>query len=384
MDGPTLKELPLFNTIGYPERKNVLASLKRPLSGYLGGSTPRGGYWTDRLETEWCDTFGCRYSIPCNSATSGLLAACMAAGVGPGDRVWTTTYSMSATAACAMVLGAVVSFIDIEPIRYSLNYALLNEAQPPRVLIVTNLFGHPAHLAVLRAWCDDKGVIMIEDNAQSIFAKENGKYAGTIGHMGVFSLNVHKHLQVGEGGVICTNEPEFSARLRHAINHGELAGASYYNIGLNLRMTEPTAAMACAQLAKGEKIVEGRKRIANAISYMMRGAFRVKAPITDIDCTHSFYVWAGRVEPPWGVLKFVHELNIRGFPIRAGYSKPLNQVFRIGGYFPMTHKIEDSIITYEVCTYDPKAHHIARMREIVEYVSESMGRTEQWTSQAAK
>lgn len=300
MDGPTLKELPLFNTIGFPERRNVLASLKRPLSGYIGGGTPRGGYWTDRLEEEWCEAFGCRYSIPCNSATSGLLAACMAAGVGAGDRVWTTPYSMSATAACAVVLGAEVKFVDIEPLRYSIAYGNLCITDPvngpPKALIVTNLFGHPAHLSVLRSWCDTNGVIMIEDNAQSIFAKEYGKYAGTIGHMGVFSLNVHKHLQVGEGGVVCTNDPGFSARLRHAINHGELAHSI---TGLNLRMTEPTAAMASAQLAKGEAIVEGRRRIANAISHMMRCAFRVKCPVVDIDCTHSYYVWAGIVEPPW-------------------------------------------------------------------------------------
>lgn len=383
MDGPTLGALPPFNTIGHRERTNVLQALKRPLSGYLGGSTPRGGYWTDRLETEWTDVFGCRYAIPCNSATSGLLAASMAAGIGPGDEVWTTPYSMSATAAVAKVLGAHVRFIDIEPIRYSLDPKLLSLRPPPKALIVTNLFGHPAYLAVLRCWCDDMKVVMIEDNAQSIYAKEGKHYAGTIGHMGVFSLNVHKHLQVGEGGVVCTMDEGYSRALRMAINHGELAPSGH--TGLNLRMTEPTAAMACAQLARGPEIIKGRRRLGNILNDMTKNIPWMAASVTDIDCTHSYYVWSALVDNPARRRKLVHELNLRGFPMREGYSKLLTEVFKSPDKCPEAYRIEhEKIITFDVCDHDPKAHHIRRMREVVEYVAHAIDRRSEWISPDAR
>ncbi len=387
MDGPTLKSLPPYNTIGHKERVNILQSLKRPLSGYLGGSTPRGGYWTDKLEKQWTSTFGCKYAIPCNSATSGLLAACMAAGIGPGDEVWTTPYSMSATAACAKVLGANVRFIDIEPLRYGIDPKMLHRTgQLPKALIVTNLFGHPAYLSVLRTWCDSfmsNSIIMIEDNAQSIYAKEGNRYAGTVGHMGVFSLNVHKHLQCGEGGVVATNDPELSGAIRRAINHGELSGAIPQSIGLNLRMTEPIAAIACAQLSKIEEIVRGRRRLAHAITDMMKAARWIEPPRDDMDCKSSYYVWAGLIHDVQKRRKFVHELNLRGFPMRSGYSKLLTDVFHTGERCPVAHTIESSqIITYENCAYDPKAHHLKRMREIVEHVATAIDRRDEWILEA--
>ena len=82
---------------------------------------------------------------------------------------------------------------------------------------------------------------MIEDNAQAIYAKEGEKYAGTIGDIGVYSLNVHKSIQAGEGGICVTDDDGLADRLRGCINHGELSGM---DIGLNLRMTEVTAAIA--------------------------------------------------------------------------------------------------------------------------------------------
>src|SRR5450631_3810816 len=113
MAGQTLDPLPRYQTIGKLEQLNVLRSLRAPLSGYLGGK-PSTGYWVKKLTDDWQRAFGVHHAIPCNSATSGLLAACMAAGISHGDEVWVSTYTMSATAAAPMILGAVVHFADID------------------------------------------------------------------------------------------------------------------------------------------------------------------------------------------------------------------------------------------------------------------------------
>jgi len=148
----------------------------------------------------------------------------MAVGIGPGDLVWVPTYTMSATAACAKVLGAEVRYIDCEPTYFSMNMNNFPGGKKPKAIIVTNLFGHPAFLEEIKSWCLTHKVWMIEDNAQAPFAKVRDKYTGTIGHIGVWSLNIHKHITCGEGGMVGTNDPQLAQNIYDAINHGELRG----------------------------------------------------------------------------------------------------------------------------------------------------------------
>jgi perosamine synthetase len=361
-----LKRLPLYSSIGRQEHLNVLRALRSPLSGYLGGYE-NAGYWCTRLERDWCDQFGVGHSIPCNSATSGLLAACMAAGVKPGDIVWTTPMSMSATSSVARVLGAKVEFKDIEDIRYGINPANLWEpSDVPKALIVTNLFGHPARLKEIQEFCDEWGVVMIEDNAQSILAMEDGVYAGTIGHIGVFSLNVHKHIQCGEGGVIVTDDEALACRLRGAINHGELTGWGY---GLNLRMTEITAAIACAQLQKVGGIVARKRALAEEISDMFGCIAGVTPPKADDGCRHSYYVWAGLCATSQIAGNLVDLLNERGVPFRHGYYPLLHD----DQSCPVAEDICSRLIIFEVCAYDLNTCHLRKMRKIVGEVMGDMG-----------
>lgn len=371
MDEPHIKELRPFSTIGLAEKITLNQSLKTPLSGYLGG-VQKAGYWVERLQDSWRDTFQCKHAITCSSATSGLLAACMAIGIKPGDTVWTSAYTMSASAACAKVLGANIVFIDIETMRFSMNMNLLRGPMP-KCIIVTNLFGHPAYLAAMRTWCDSNRVVLIEDNAQSPFATENGRYAGTIGHIGVFSLNVHKHIQCGEGGVVVTNDIGLAVAIGGAINHGELAG---YSPGLNLRMTEPIAAIAVAQLAKAPLIIKNRIEFANEMSWWFRDLPWLEIQQDDISCRHVRYVWAARVTNGKRKL-LVDELNKRNFPMKAGYAAPLHRIFdkedNLTKSWPVVDRMEDEeLITFEICRYDPMPSQRKLMAEVAKRVTGEM------------
>src|SRR5713226_9328122 len=104
MKNRNLGPLPKYWTIGAMEKINVSHAMRRPLSGYVGGEKSTG-FWTNKLSNDWQDVFGCNHVIPCNSATTGLMAACMAAGLGPDDKVLVSSYTMSATATAPMMLG---------------------------------------------------------------------------------------------------------------------------------------------------------------------------------------------------------------------------------------------------------------------------------------
>ena len=266
----------------------------------------------------------------------------------------------NATAACATILGAKVEFIDIETIRYGMN--LSNFRRPhPKAIIVANIFGHPAFLSAMRAYCDSCGIVMIEDNAQSPFAKENSKYAGTVGHMGVFSLNVHKHIQCGEGGVCVSNDASYAEAIRGAINHGEL-GRSI--CGLNLRMSEPIAAIACAQLKKAPWIISGRIALAEEITDMFSGIPWITPPRADVDCTHVYYLWVARVDPQKRG-KFGLALRDAGAPFNEGYCRPLNLLFEGGDCSVAERMHYQEFLSFEICYYNPRSQQLKKMRRII-------------------
>ena len=363
MAGQTLGPLPPYWTIGRKEHLNLMSAMKQPLSGYLGGQ-PSTGRFIRQLAEDWKAEFNVAYAIPCNSATSGLMAACMAAGIGPGDEVWVSTYTMSATATCALILGANVRFLDVDPNFFCIDGHF--EDPLPKAIIVTNLFGCAAMLHSLRKGCDDFGIVLIEDNAQAPYATLDGTYTGTIGHMGVFSLNVHKHIQCGEGGVVVTNSEEYAGCLEEAINHGELKPGI---IGGNFRMTEPIAAIACAQLKKGLANVQNRIELAETITDMFREVSFVLPPQRRQADRHSYYLWAGQItgDPARTVReRFIRSLVGRGVLFKIGYATPLHQLFEGPVSLPVAEELENErLFTFEVCAYDPKLHHLNRMRDII-------------------
>ena len=317
-------EIAKFNSIGDKEQTAALIACHDTLSGFLGGETD-GGPHVRSLETLWAETFKTKYAISVNSATSGLLAAAAAIGLKPGDEFIVSPYTMSATVAAPMMLGATPVFVDIEPDTYNLDVERVTESitRKTKAVIVTNLFGHPAHLRELRKHCDELGIWLIEDNAQSPFAEDHGQYAGTVGHIGVFSLNVHKHLQCGEGGICVTRDTELARRLFEYRNHGEMASGT---LGLNLRMTEITAAIAIEQLRKAFMIIRGRINQAHSLSSIVRSIGWMSPPIARHGCSAVYYHWVfeadyARIGVSRDQLALV--LRAENFPVQTGYVEPL-------------------------------------------------------------
>lgn len=352
-----------FNTIGYEEAKAAYDTVRYfPLSGYLGGNKT-GGYHVERLERAWEETFRVKHAVSCNSATSGLLLACIAGGVGPDSVVVTTPASMSATAAAPAFLGAKVRFDDIEADTFS-----LGEGDIKNVVITTNLFGHPARPV--------ESAFLIEDNAHAIFAKDGDRFSGTIGNIGVFSSNVHKHCSSGEGGVCVTNYDGCAERLRLARNHSEMAGMGP---GLNLRMTEVTAAILYQQLLKGPQIVSERVEIAESLIDMSKDwPGMLIPPTTREGCSHSFYMvaWKSTLDRK----RFVQAMQSEGVPFREGYVEPLYRLPAFKGcglpaHCPIAETMHyASMITYENCAVTPTKKQLRQFREAFRKVCDHASR----------
>lgn len=349
-----------YTSIGEAEISAAVGSMRRgPLSGYLGGER-RGGFEVEALESAWSEAFGVKHAIACNSATNGLLLACIAADIRNGDQVIVPSMTMSATAAAPKFLGAKIEFADIELSTFCIDPAEVSRIITPvtRAIIATNLFGHPAQLRKLHL----EKTILIEDNAQAPFASEYGELTGTIGHIGVCSLNVHKFFHAGEGGICVTNNDSLAEAMRMARNHGEMAGRQ--QVGLNLRMTELTAAVASAQLARGRELVNQRIEIAEGILALTKNLPGIWAPVTREDCRHVFYCLPFVMDNHRN--QMVDALIAEGVPLQKGYVKPLYHLaaFRDSfGLLPKAERAHAHVALYENCAHTPTSTQIKEIGE---------------------
>jgi dTDP-4-amino-4,6-dideoxygalactose transaminase len=327
-----------FSGIGVHEREAILAFLDRaePLSGFHGSPRPTffGGAEVRALEEAWCKRFKVEHAVTVNSATSGLIAAMGAIGIGPGDEVITSPYTMTATAIAPLIYGGIPVFADIDPDYFCLDLAAVERAITPRTraILAVNIFGHPAELTKLRALADAKNLYLVEDNAQAVSAEEGGRLAGTIGHIGVYSLNIHKHIQTGEGGVCVTGDGRLAQRLQLIRNHGENV-VEWLNVddltnivGFNIRMTELSAAVGRAQLERIDELVMRAESIARRLTAGIAGLPGLTPPAVRRDCRHNYFMWSCKVDPEvLGASRsvFSRALSAEGVPNAEGYVVPV-------------------------------------------------------------
>jgi perosamine synthetase len=269
-----------------------------------------------------------------NSATSGLIAAMGAIQLNPGDEVLIPPYSMSATAIAPLVYGGIPVFVDIEPEFFTIDpdKVLAKINSRTKAIIAVNLFGHPAYLKQLKKIADTHGLYLIEDNAQAVLGQEDDKIAGTIGHIGIYSLNVHKHIQAGEGGVCVTSDDDLALRMSLIRNHGENVvdwqGISSISnlLGYNFRMSEIHAAIANVQLERIDELVDRCEYIGNRLSEGISSLSGIAPPKTRAGCRHIYFMWSSQIqEDVLGVARsvFCKALRAEGVPIAEGYVKPL-------------------------------------------------------------
>lgn len=377
-----------YRTMSARERQAVIDVVDADcLSGFYGswGEQFLGGPKVRAFEMAWSAQFGCRHSISVNSATSGLVAAIGAAKVSPGDEVIVPPFTMSATAIAPLTYGGIPVFADIEDQTYCIDIDSVRRLITPRTraIIAVNLFGHPARLHELRSLADEHSIVLIEDNSQAPLAKEGGRFSGTIGHIGVFSLNYHKHIHTGEGGICTTDDDEIALRLQLIRNHGEnivehieLSDAVNH-LGFNLRMTELSAAVGLVQLDNASEHVGRRVRLAKRLTAGIAGLAGVIPPEVREGCEHVYYYWTIRLdEKVLGVSRkvFSQALAAEGFPHGAGYVRPLYLLpvfqrqlaigrsgfpFNLGtvcyekGICPVAERLhERELLGFEVCAYD--------------------------------
>ena len=245
------------------------------------------------FERVFAQLHGVAHAVAVSNATAGLHIACLALGVGPGSRVWTSPNSFLASANAALYCGASIDFVDIDPVTRNLSVAALaarleaaaRSGSLPQVLIPVDFSGLPCDLREMRALADRYGFAIVEDASHATGAQYLGAPVGSAwADCSVFSFHAVKVVTTAEGGLVTTRSPALAERLRLLRSHGMTRdpallrrvpeGPWVYEqqaLGFNYRMTDLQAALGLSQLKRLPAMHARRIALADRYDELLAG-----------------------------------------------------------------------------------------------------------------
>lgn len=229
------------------------------------------GPFVDRFEADMCRLTGIRSAAALSSGSAAIHLALMILGIGRGDRVVCSSFTFAATANPITYVGAEPVFIDSDAATWNMDPDLLREeleqssrkGKLPKAVMVVDLYGQCADYDRIVAICDEYGVPLIEDAAEALGATYKGKAAGTFGVLGILSFNGNKIITTGGGGMLLSDNEEYTRRARFLATQARDAAPHYEHshIGYNYRLSNLLAAVGVGQLQYLEERVSKRRQI---------------------------------------------------------------------------------------------------------------------------
>jgi dTDP-4-amino-4,6-dideoxygalactose transaminase len=279
----------------------------------LRGDWLTQGPFVEEFEEELASYVGVKHAVAVANGTAALHAAVAAAGLGTGDVIATSTLSFSASAACALYVGAKPVFVDIDPATLNLDLSRVPENMD--ALIAVHYSGLPADLSRLPS----RPRVVIEDAAQALGAMTPDGPVGNCARsdMCTFSFHPVKSITTGEGGAITTNSDELADRLRRFRNHGitrKPEVAPWYfeveELGYNYRITDIHAALGTSQLARIEDFIARRHELATNYHQALRELPLLLPPVAPPGWRHAHHLYPIRVPDRRRVYDFLRGAGI--------------------------------------------------------------------------
>lgn len=332
--------------IGEEERQAVLAVLD---SGQLAQ-----GPVVEAFEHEFAAWIGAKQAVAVNSGTAALHLLMLAHGVGEGDEVITSPFTFIASANAALFVGARPVFVDIEPETYCIDPSRVEAAitSKTRAIMPVDIYGQPAQIPELSGIARRHNLVLIEDACQAHGAAIGSKKAGALGVSATFSFYPTKNMTTAEGGMVTTDDPDVAAKVTVLRQHGAAHRYHHDILGYNFRMTEISAAIGRAQLAKLDRFNEVRRLNASVLDEGLAGIPGVTTPLERKGYRHVYHQYTIRIEGDRD--RFQQRLRELGIGTAVHYAVPvhLQPLYQGLGYkdvsMPVAEKAADHVLSLPV------------------------------------
>ena len=312
------------------QRRRLRSQIENRLKGVLDHGQFVNGPEIAELETRLTDFCGAGDCVGLSSGTDALLVALMAAGVGPGDRVLVPAFTFPATAEVVLLTGATPVFVDVEAETTNISSATVRAAlekasdgAAPKALIAVDLFGLPADYSELEPLCDERGMLLIDDAAQSFGAQDNGRRVGTLAPVTATSFFPAKPLGAyGDGGALFCRDAEDGVLYRSIREHGQ--GKERYDVarvGLNARLDSFQAAVLLVKLDVFAEELERREALAQRYDRCLEQIGGVSLPARRGGVQSAWAQYTIQVDDRDEVRA---ELDAGGVPTAVYYPRPLH------------------------------------------------------------
>ncbi|MEA2562814.1 MAG: perosamine synthetase [Acidobacteriota bacterium] len=305
--------------------KEELALLAQVLCS--GKLTSTKGTVVHELERGFAGMLGASHALACSSGTAAFHTAVAAIDPEPGDEIVTSPITDMGAISPILYQGAIPVFADVDPATCNVTAASIEPClgERTRAIVVTHLFGNPCDMGPILELARGRGIPVIEDCAQAFLARDQGRMVGTMGTIGVFSLQQGKHVTCGEGGLVVTQDGALAHRMFHFVNkawgYGDPAPDHTF-LALNYRLSELQGAVALAQLPRLESFVERRIANASRLDGMLRGLPGIATPLVRAGSIHSYWRYCLRIDPaivPGGAVALGARLQQRGIAAAPRY-----------------------------------------------------------------
>ena len=273
------------------------------LSSFLGenGKGFYGGPSVLNFEKKIKSYFKVKHAITVNSWTSGLICSVGALkNLNPGDEIILSPWTMSACLSSILFWNAIPVFADIEKDYFTICPKSIEKkiTKKTKAIMAIDIFGQSADIKIINKLAKKYKLEVISDSAQAIGSKYSNKFSGTLTNIGGFSLNYHKHIHTGEGGIVITNNKVYAERIRLIRNHSESItkrkykeNFSFSKPGFNFRLGEIESAIGVKQLQKLNYIIKKNQLVSETLNKGLSNLKGLQIPKVRKGSTHVYYVY---------------------------------------------------------------------------------------------
>ena len=331
--------------IGAKEKEYVNKCLE---TGWISSS----GSYVKEFEKRCASFSKARYGISTCNGTVALHLALLAANVKKGDEVIVPTLTFISTANAVLFTGAKPIFVDSQKDTWNMDPDLIEQSitKNTKAIIPVHLFGHPADMDPIKKVARKYNLIIIEDTAEAHGAEYKGKPVGTLGDLGTFSFYGNKIITTGEGGMVLTNNKDFSDKIRILRDHGMSPEKKYVHnvVGYNYRLTNVQAAIGLAQMEKINSIIASKIKIAEAYNNGLSKASTITLPVNKNWAKNIYWLYSIILRKNYKISRdrLIKELKLEGIDSRPMFPTVHKQpIYNTADELPVAQELSEMGIT---------------------------------------